>query len=118
MFSATLRRASNMFSSGWATTESIYVHSADSTTQNAAGKQRAEETVRLPQKIYVQPRPHEWKPFRRRFDGKLYRELALRGFWRSDKDMAFNLTTDGFNLFRQRGYDCWPLVIINANLPP
>ncbi|KAF8676920.1 Transposase family tnp2 [Rhizoctonia solani] len=63
------------------------------------------------------------------FDGRYYLQLLqefvyLGGtrlghrFFSSNTDMALGLSTDGVGPFKTRKQQCWPLIIINYNLPP
>ncbi|KAL1914100.1 uncharacterized protein VTP21DRAFT_1503 [Calcarisporiella thermophila] len=52
------------------------------------------------------------------FDGRRYKELVQAGFFSDPRDLAFSGSTDGFQIFRQKTYECWPVILINHNLPP
>lgn len=39
-------------------------------------------------------------------------------FYSNDTDIALGLATDGFGPFKKRNQQCWPLILINYNLPP
>ncbi|QRW24981.1 Retrotransposon-derived protein PEG10 [Rhizoctonia solani] len=63
------------------------------------------------------------------FDGRYYLQLLqefvyLGGtrlghrFFSSNTNMALGLSTDGVGPFKTRKQQCWPLIIINYNLPP
>lgn len=63
------------------------------------------------------------------FDTDWYKELlvteaAFRGIplghphFHRATDVAIGFWADGFKLFKVAGYDCWPLLGINYNLPP
>ncbi|KAF8752888.1 Transposase family tnp2 [Rhizoctonia solani] len=47
------------------------------------------------------------------FDGRYYLQLL-----QDNTDMALGLSTDGVGPFKTRKQQCWPLIIINYNLPP
>lgn len=51
------------------------------------------------------------------FDGEHYNNLVQRGYFRNDTDVAIGLSTDSFQIFKKWGYDCWPILVINYNLP-
>jgi hypothetical protein len=52
------------------------------------------------------------------FDGDAYMELCDQGFFSDERDVALGVSTDGFQIFRQRTNDCWPILIINYNIAP
>jgi hypothetical protein len=52
------------------------------------------------------------------FDGAHYRTLLEQGYFKSKKDIALGLTTDGFCIFTKKTKDCWLVGIINLNLDP
>ncbi|CEL62957.1 hypothetical protein RSOLAG1IB_12611 [Rhizoctonia solani AG-1 IB] len=63
------------------------------------------------------------------FDGRYYRQLLrefvhLGGtrldhrFFSNNTDIALGLSTDGVGPFKTRKQQCWPLILINYNLPP
>ena len=52
------------------------------------------------------------------FDGNLYKELVMEGFFEDKRDVALIGSTDGYQIFRQKTDDCWVIMLINANLPP
>lgn len=52
------------------------------------------------------------------FDGNLYKELEMEGFFQNERDIALIGSTDGYQIFRQKTDDCWVIMFINANLPP
>lgn len=47
-------------------------------------------------------------------DGKTF----AHKFFDDPRDIALGLATDGFAPFRRRKNTCWPIIIINYNLPP
>ncbi|QRW03344.1 Transposase family tnp2 [Ceratobasidium sp. AG-Ba] len=62
------------------------------------------------------------------FDGKRYKELLEQkvivghdvldhNYFSLPTDVALGLSTDGFGPFRSRNETCWPLLLINYNLP-
>lgn len=53
------------------------------------------------------------------WDGLLCSVLwKQRGLWQDPRDVGFIFSTDGFPLFKVGVFDIWPLLLINANLPP
>jgi Transposase family tnp2 len=52
------------------------------------------------------------------FDGDRYNELRDQGFFNDDRDVALSMSTDGFQIFRQKTHDCWPIALTNLNLHP
>lgn len=54
------------------------------------------------------------------FDGNLFRTLIdqLGGELETQFDLFLGISTDGFQAFENRKYDCWPIVAINLNLDP
>jgi hypothetical protein len=52
------------------------------------------------------------------FDGGNYKQLVEDGMFSSEYDVALGITSDGFRLFKSKPYDCWPLLVVNYNLPP
>lgn len=52
------------------------------------------------------------------FDGNLYKELAEDGYFKDERDITLIVSTDGYQIFKQRTEDCWVVMFINANLPP
>ena len=50
-------------------------------------------------------------------DGSLYRKLdAELNF--GENDICFQLTFDGYQLFKNSSHEAWPFVLLNLNLPP
>ncbi|KAB5587541.1 Transposase family Tnp2 protein [Ceratobasidium theobromae] len=63
------------------------------------------------------------------FDGERYHKLrdtyvAINGqqkpykFFEDEREVALGFATDGMCPFKRRKHSCWPLVLINYNLPP
>ncbi|PPQ68810.1 hypothetical protein CVT24_007695 [Panaeolus cyanescens] len=59
------------------------------------------------------------------FDGTHYRELCGtpladggRNHFSDPRDIALGLSTDGFGPHRRRKKTCWPIILLNYNLPP
>src|SRR6266540_2652112 len=50
------------------------------------------------------------------FDGNIYKELLERNLFNDKKDVAFTVSCDGYQIFKQRIDDCWAFLIINNNL--
>jgi hypothetical protein len=73
-----------------------------------------------------QPNPTKMRDI---FDGSLYKELCTQpaifkghhlnhNHFSRSTDVALGLWADGFQLFKRGSHDCWPLLIVNYNLPP
>ncbi|PPQ78936.1 hypothetical protein CVT24_012460 [Panaeolus cyanescens] len=59
------------------------------------------------------------------FDGTHYKKLCQTRlpdqdikFFSDPRDIALGLSTDGFGPHRRRKKTCWPIILINYNLPP
>ncbi|KAB5588019.1 Transposase family Tnp2 protein [Ceratobasidium theobromae] len=63
------------------------------------------------------------------FDGKQYHELrhshvTIDGqrqpykYFEDEREIALGLSTDGMCPFKRRKHSCWPLILVNYNLPP
>jgi hypothetical protein len=52
------------------------------------------------------------------FDRKIYKELVNEGFFNDNRDIAFSVSCDGYQIFKQRTDDCWLFLMINNNLDP
>lgn len=52
------------------------------------------------------------------YDGSSFRKLVADGYFTADTDIALSLSTDGFEAFRQQGFDTWPIVVTVLNLEP
>ena len=52
------------------------------------------------------------------FDGDIYKELLERNLFKNNKDIAFTVSCDGYQIFKQKTDDCWAFLIINNNLDP
>lgn len=52
------------------------------------------------------------------FDGQYYKYLTQKGLFSNERDIALGLSTDGFNIFKKRGKECWPILLINYNIAP
>lgn len=54
------------------------------------------------------------------FDGSLFKSILdrLGGEQETQYDLFLGVSTDGFQAFESRIYDCWPIVAINLNLDP
>src|SRR6266542_1924676 len=52
------------------------------------------------------------------FDGNIYKELLKRNLFNDKRDIAFTVSCDGYQIFKQRTDDCWAFLIINNNLDP
>jgi len=52
------------------------------------------------------------------FDGEIYKELLERNLFKNNRDIAFTVSCDGYQIFKQKTDDCWAFLIINNNLDP
>src|SRR6266545_1547420 len=52
------------------------------------------------------------------FDGNIYKELLERNLFNDKIDVAFTVSCDEYQIFKQRTDDCWAFLIINNNLDP
>jgi Transposase family tnp2 len=52
------------------------------------------------------------------FDGNIYKELLERNLFKDKRDVAFTVSCDGYQIFKQKTDDCWAFLIINNNLNP
>src|SRR6266542_2797321 len=52
------------------------------------------------------------------FDGNIYKELLERNLFNDKRDVAFIVSCDGYQIFKQRTDDCWAFLIINNNFDP
>src|SRR6266542_4144106 len=52
------------------------------------------------------------------FDGDIYKELLERNLFKNNKDIAFTISCDRYQIFKQKTDDCWAFLIINNNLDP
>lgn len=44
------------------------------------------------------------------YDGSNFRNSVQQGYFQADKDVAFRLSADGFEAWRQQGFQGWPVV--------
>ena len=61
---------------------------------------------------------NESNDFKDIFDGNFYKELLERNFFNDKRDVAFTVSCDGYQIFKQRTDDCWAFLMINNNLDP
>src|SRR6266498_2767357 len=52
------------------------------------------------------------------FDSNIYKELLERNLFNDKRDVAFTVSCDRYQIFKQRIDDCWAFLIINNNLDP
>src|SRR6266498_2379700 len=52
------------------------------------------------------------------FDGNIYKKLLERNLFNDKRDVAFTVSCDRYQIFKQRTDDCWVFLIINNNLDP
>lgn len=51
------------------------------------------------------------------YDGSNFRNAVQQGYFQADTDVAFSLSADGFEAWRQQGFQGWPVVATILNLP-
>src|SRR6266498_1740994 len=52
------------------------------------------------------------------FDSNIYKKLLERNLFNDKRDVAFIVSCDEYQIFKQRTDDCWVFLIINNNLDP
>ena len=53
------------------------------------------------------------------FDGNIYKELSEEeNLFIGERDVAFTVSCDGYQIFKQKTDDCWLFLMINNNLDP
>jgi len=52
------------------------------------------------------------------FDGNMYKDLLEKDFFSDQRDIAFTVSCDGYQIFKQKTDDCWLFLLINNNLDP
>src|SRR6266496_4166808 len=52
------------------------------------------------------------------FDRDIYKELLERNLFKNNRDIAFMISCDRYQIFKQKTDDCWAFLIINNNLDP
>src|SRR6266498_2649178 len=50
------------------------------------------------------------------FNGDIYKELLERNLFKNNRNIAFTISCDGYQIFKQKTDDCWAFLIINNNL--
>jgi len=55
---------------------------------------------------------HDW------YDGLNFLKALLAGLFTGDTDIALSISTDGFEVWRQRGFQGWPIIVTVLNLSP
>jgi len=79
-------------------------------------KVRAEELLYRHQ--YINNKDIDSEDLEDIFDGKIYKELLEINLFNDKRDIAFTVSCDGFQLFKQKTDDCWAFLLINNNLDP
>jgi len=54
--------------------------------------------------------PHDW------YDGLNFLKALLAGLFTEDTDIALCISADGFEAWRQRGFQGWPIIVTELNL--
>src|SRR6266540_3183383 len=52
------------------------------------------------------------------FDRDIYKELLERNLFKNNRNIAFTISYNGYQIFKQKTDDCWAFLIINNNLDP
>lgn len=50
------------------------------------------------------------------YDGSNFRKAVEQGYFQADTDIAFSISTDGFEAWRQQRFQGWPVVVTILNL--
>lgn len=75
--------------------------------QLTAGMRKARERATEPQNGFS-----DW------YDGSNFRDSVQRGYFSADTDVALSLSTDGFDPWRQNGFQAWPIIATILNFDP
>lgn len=79
-------------------------------------KVRAEELLYRHQ--YINNKDIDSEDLEDIFDGKIYKELLEINLFNDKRDIAFTVSCDGYQIFKQKTDDCWAFLLINNNLDP
>src|SRR6266511_148583 len=52
------------------------------------------------------------------FDRDIYKELLEKNLFKNNRNIAFTISCDRYQIFKQKKDDCWAFLIINNNLNP
>jgi len=52
------------------------------------------------------------------FDGATFRKLVELGYFSSNTSIALSISTDGFQAWKQRGFEGWPIIATILNVDP
>lgn len=52
------------------------------------------------------------------YDGSTFRDAVAKGLFQSNTSVALSLATDGFEVWRQKGFQGWPVIATVLNLEP
>jgi hypothetical protein len=52
------------------------------------------------------------------FDGNIYKDLLEKDLFSDQRDVAFTVSCDEYQIFKQKTDDCWLFLLINNNLDP
>ena len=58
------------------------------------------------------------KDLRDWFDGATFRKLYAQGYFSTNTCIALSISTDGFQAWRQRGFEGWPIIATILNVDP
>src|SRR5918995_2611370 len=79
-------------------------------------KVRAEELLYRHQ--YINNKDIDSEDLEDIFDKKIYKELLENNLFNDKRDIAFTVSCDGYQIFKQKTDDCWIFLLINNNLDP
>src|SRR5215208_4003322 len=79
-------------------------------------KVRAEELLYRHQ--YINNKDIDSEDLEDIFDRKIYKELLEINLFNDKRDIAFTVSCDGYQIFKQKTDDCWAFLLINNNLDP
>lgn len=82
-----------------------------------ANKDRAALLQNYPSSM-TQSTPTAGQVLRDFWDGSHYTKLKGQGYFNDPRTLAFQFSTDGVSLVRQKNFSLWPIILINYNLPP
>lgn len=83
-----------------------------------ANKTRAATLQNYPLSLTTSPRPANDHALQDFWDGSHYATLKDKGLFDDNRTVAFQFSTDGVSLVRQKNFSLWPIILINYNLPP
>jgi hypothetical protein len=79
-------------------------------------KVRAEELLYRHQ--YINNKDIDSEDLEDIFEGQMYKELLEINLFNDKRDIAFTVSCDGYQIFKQKTDDCWAFLLISNNLDP